>query len=172
MIDISAIDKYLDEPDSFMKNFVPHEISNVGLFNVIEYDFNKLDVSRTSANGIRPMQTIAYPYRRTITELVYIINNYVSIDERDAIFTRLLELHDKNIEYEKVNPPVWYGTEKERRKYEQTYEKKSSSPKPKRAKQQKIEFAEEHKEPTAAEKKLAARVAKINALSFKIKPQN
>ena len=31
MIDLSPIKKYIDEPDSFMTNFVPHEIQSVGL---------------------------------------------------------------------------------------------------------------------------------------------
>ena len=119
------------------------------------------------------MQTIDYPYRHTITETVFTIKNYVEENKQDEYFERLLKRHNDNLEYEQTNPPIWYGTEKDRRKYEKQYgSNNSSKSKRKRAKQQDIDFPDMPKKQTAAEKKLAARVAKINALSFKIKPQN
>ena len=94
-------------------------------------------------------------------------------DKQDEYFERLLKRHSDNLEYEQTNPPIWYGTEKDRRKYEKQYSGSySSKSKRKRAKQQDINFSDMPKKQTVAEKKLAARVAKINALSFKIKPQN
>ena len=173
MIDLSAIKKYIDEPDSFMTKFVPHEIQSVGLDSFLEYNFYSLDCTRICKDGLRPMQTIDYPYRRAITETVFTIKNYVEEDKQDEYFKRLLKRHSDNLEYEQTNPPIWYGTEKDRRKYEKQYsDSYSSKPKRKRAKQQDIYFPDMPKKQTAAEKKLAARVAKINALNFKIKPQN
>ena len=173
MIDLSPIQKYIDEPDSFMTNFVPHEIQSVGLDSFLEYNFNSLDCTRVCKDGLRPMQTIGYPYRHTITETVFIIKNYVEEDKQDEYFEKLFKRHSDNLEYEQTNPPIWYGTEKDRRKYEKQYNSSDSSKsKRKRAKQQDIDFPDMPKKQTAAEKKLAARVAKINALSFKIKPQN
>ena len=173
MIDLSPIKAYIDEPDSFMLDFVPHEIESVGLEKFLEYNFNILDCTRVTKNGLRPMQTIGCPYRRTITETILIIKNYIEEDKQDVYFERLLKRHNNNLEYEQTNPPIWYGTEKDRRKYEKQYDgNDGSKPKRKRVKQQDIDLKDIPKKQTVAEKKLAARVAKINALSFKIKPQN
>lgn len=173
MIDLSSIQKYIDEPDSFMISFILHEIKNVGFYSFLEHNFHSLDCTRICKDGLRPMQTIGYPYRHTITKIVFTIKNYVEEDKQDEYFERLLKLHNDNLEYEQTNPPIWYGTEKDRRKYEKQYSNSNSSkPKRKRAKQHDIDFPDMPKKQTAAEKKLAARVAKINALSFKIKPQN
>ena len=173
MIDLSPIQKYIDEPDSFMTSFVQHEIQSVGLDSFLEYNFHSLDCTRVCKDGLRPMQTIGYPYRHTITETVFTIKNYVEEDKQDEYFERLLKRHSDNLKYEQTNPPIWYGNEKDRRKYEKQYcGNDSSKPKRKRAKQQDIDFPDMPKKQTTAEKKLAARVAKINALSFKIKPQN
>ena len=173
MIDLSPIQKYIDEPDSFMTSFVPHEIQSIGLDSFLKYNFHSLDCTRVCKDGLRPMQTIGYPYRHTITETVFTIKNYVEEDKQDEYFERLLKRHSDNLEYEQTNPPIWYGTEKDRRKYEKQYSgSDSSKSKRKRTKQQDIDFSDMPKKQTVAEKKLAARVAKINALSFKIKPQN
>ena len=173
MIDLSPIQKYIDEPDSFMISFVPYEIQRVGLEEFLEYNFNNLDCTRICKDGLRPMQTIGYPYRKLITEIVFTIKNYVEEDKQDEYFERLLKRHSDNLEYEQTNPPIWYGTEKDRRKYEKQYGGSDSSKlKRKCAKQQDIDSSDMPKKQTVAEKKLAARVAKINALSFKIKPQN
>ena len=67
MIDLSPIQKYIDEPDSFMTRFVPREIQSVGLDSFLEHNFRSLDCTRICKDGLRPMQTIDYPYRRTIT---------------------------------------------------------------------------------------------------------
>ena len=173
MIDLSPIQKYIDEPDSFMTSFILHEIKSVGLDLFLEHNFHILDCTRVYKDGLRPMQTIGYPYRHTITETVFAIKNYVEEDKQDEYFERLLKRHNDNLEYEQTNPPIWYGTEKDRRKYEKQYcGSDSSKPKRKCAKQQDIDSSDIPKKQTVAEKKLAARVAKINALSFKIKPQN
>ena len=173
MIDLSPIQNYIDEPDSFMIDFVPQEIQSVGLESFLEYKFLTLDCTRVCEDGLRPSQTIGYPYRYDITETVYTIKNYVDIDKQDEYFERLLKRHNDNLEYEKINPPIWYGTEKDRCKYEKQYDGNySSKSKRKHVKQQDINFSDIPKKQTVAEKKLAARVAKINALSFKIKPQN
>lgn len=173
MIDLSPIQKYIDEPDSFMISFVPYEIKRVGLDSFLNYIFNDLDCTRVTKEGLRLMQTIGYPYRDTITKIIFTIENYVEENKQDEYFEKLLKCHSDNLEYEKINPPIWYGTKEDRIKYEKQYGgSDSSKPKRKRAKQQDINFPDMPKKQTAAEKKLAAKVAKINALSFKIKPQN
>ena len=173
MIDLSPIQKYIDEPDSFMTSFVQHEIQSVGVDSFLKHNFHSLDCTRICDDGLRPMQTICYPYRRTITEIVFTIKNYVEKDKQDEYFEKLLKCHSDNLEYEQTNPPIWYGTEKDRRKYEKQYENKDSTKsKIKRTKQQNIDFPDTSKRQTIAEKKLAAKIIKLNSLSFKIKPQN
>ena len=173
MFDLSSIKKYIDEPDSFMINFIPHEIQSVGLDSFLEYNFRNLDCTRVYKDGLRPMQTIGHPYRHIITQIIFIIKNYIEEDKQDEYFERLIKQHRDNLEYEKTNPPIWYGTEKDRRKYERQYENKDSTkPKLKRTKQQNIDSSDKPKRQTVAEKKLAAKVIKLNSLSFKIKPKN
>ena len=172
MIDLSPIKKYIDEPDSFMIDFVPHEIQSVGLDSFLEYNFRNLDCTRVCKDGLRPMQTIGHPYRHIITQIIFIIKNYVEEDKQAECLERLLKQHRDNLEYEQVNPPIWYGSEKDHRKYEKQYENKDSTKsKIKHTNQQNIDFSDTSKRQTAAEKKLAAKVIKLNSLSFKIKPQ-
>ena len=92
MIDLSPIKAYIDEPDSFMLDFVPHEIESVGLEKFLEYNFNILDCTRVTKNGLRPMQTIGCPYRRTITETILIIKNYI---ENSGVVKAFTEDSDK-----------------------------------------------------------------------------
>ena len=94
-------------------------------------------------------------------DTLLLLYNYIEKDKQDEYLTNLLELHNKNVEYEQLNPPIWYGGDKAKRKFEK--EHKVKAPREKKPKA---------KGPSAAERKLAAKVAKINALSFKIKPQN
>lgn len=167
MIDLSPIKKYIIEPDSFMINFVQHEIKHVGLNSFLEYSFRNLDCSRIMKNGFRPMQTIGYPYIHIISEIIFTIKNYIEKDKQDYYFEKLIILHNKNLEYEKINPPVLYGG----KKYE-IDNKDNNKSKTKSKKQKDVNNSDKPKKQTSAEKKLATKVAKINALSFKIKPQN
>lgn len=161
MLDITPIKQYLEEPTTFIESFVKNEIEHIGLDEYITDCLERLDCTRETVNGFRPMQTIGYPYMRELTELFYAIDNFIDTEEnKDVIIAKVLKQHQLNLEFEAINPPVWYGGEKAKRKFEKTYRKDTSS-KPK-----------EHKPkgPTAAEKRLAAKVAKINSLSIKIKP--
>ena len=163
---------YLIELDKSDINILNQEVVEKGVEGYLSLLLVYLDCSRI-INNMRMMQTIGYPYRRTITETIFTIKNYVEENKQDEYFERLLKRHSDNLEYEQTNPPIWYGTEKDRRKYEKQYGgNNSSKPKRKRTKQQDVDFPDIPKKQTAAEKKLAARVAKINALSFKIKPKN
>lgn len=159
MVDLTVLNDYVIELDKHKIEFVANEIETIGLSIFLEYDFKLLDCSRVGKSGNRLMQTIGYTYRYIISETIHIIDNYVEDNEKDDYKIRLLQIHNSNIEYEKTNPPVWYGGEKAKRKFEKDYKTKS-----------KRERKTKEKGPSVSEKKLAARVAKINALSFKIKP--
>ena len=161
MVDLTPIEKYLEEPDNFMINYVPHEIKRLGLDKFLQYSIDSINASKVWPNGLRPIQTNTYIYVRAITELVYTINNYVEEKDKDKWFEKLLTQHSFNIEYEKTNPPIFYGGEKAERKFKQLRNKVSSEHKKPRKR--------ENNEPTAAEKKLAAKVFKINSLNIKLK---
>lgn len=165
MIDLSPIKAYIDEPDSFMLDFVPHEIESVGLEKFLEYNFNILDCTRITKSGLRPMQTIGCTYRRTITETVFIINNYIEKDKQDDYLERLVKRHNDNIEYEKINPPIIYSKDKNKSKNEKQTKTKIKT-------KDKQDNKDKPKKQTAAEQKLINKLNKINVLSFKIKPQN
>lgn len=171
MIDLTPIKAYYEEPSTFTVNFVRNQLTNKGLESLIEYDFRSIDCTRVSDNGLRMMQTIGSPYVENITELVHIISTYIEDDKQDEYYSRLLDIHNRNLEYEKENPPVWYGGDKAKRQYEKEHSDKSTT-KQRKPKQQRIDFQDESKKPTAAERKLAAKVAKISKLNFNIKPIN
>ena len=101
MIDLSPIKAYIDEPDSFMLDFVPHEIESVGLEKFLEYNFNILDCTRITKSGLRPMQTIGYPYRVYISRYVYILDNILNKDNYNEYVNKLISLHLKNLDFEK-----------------------------------------------------------------------
>lgn len=160
MINIDILKQYIEEPDKFMISYVPHEITRLGLDKFLDISIKSLDASKIWVDGLRPIQTTSYIYVRAITEIVYTINTYVESEEdKDKWFTQLLAQHNVNIEYEQTNPPVFYGGEKAEKKYKKS---KAAISKPKKEK--------EHKE-TAAERKLAVKVLKINALSINFLPK-
>lgn len=171
MIDLSSIKQYIEEPNIFIINNTKNRYEKGIINSLLEYDLRSLDCTRITNNGLRNMQTIGAPYSLLITEVVHIIDNYISDEDKDEYYTRLIALHNHNLEFEAINPPVWYGGEKAKREYEKS-RKSSSNTKQKRPRQQRLDFDNKEKQPTAAERKLAAKVAKISKLNFNIKPIN
>lgn len=157
MVDISSLNKYIEIPDNFMIDYIPHEIKRLGLDRFLDLSISSLDSSKVWPDGLRPIQTISYIYVRAITEIIYTINTYVKEENRDEWFVKLLTRHNANIEYEKEHPPVDYDVDKPKAKSKSGTTKQSTPRKRKKD------------EPTAAELKLAARVAKINALKINLK---
>lgn len=169
MVDISSLDKYIDKSDTDISRFIDSEIRSVGLNRYLDYQFRRLNCSNVYPYGLRAIQTIDYPYRRNITETIYIIQHYVEECKRDEYLIKLLRLHEANLKYEQLNPPIVYKQKitksNDKVKNNDTIEnilkhtrKKSTATKEKVSKQ------------TAAERKLAAKVAKLNNLSLVIKP--
>lgn len=162
MVDISPLKKYIETPDNFMKDYIPHEINRLGLDKFLHLSISSLDASKVSAEGLRPIQTISYIYVRAITEIVYTIDKYVSEEDKDDWLTKLLIQHNANIEFEKTNPPIDYdeGKKKDKHKAKTKSSSKSGTKSPRRRDESK---------PTNAEIKLANHVAKLNMLKLKIK---
>ena len=158
MVNISSLDKYLETPDNFMINYIPHEIKRLGLDKFLHISIAALDASKVWEDGLRPIQTISYIYVRAITEIVYTINTYVTDEkDKDIWFNNLLIQHTNNLEYEKEHPPVDYDAGKPKPKSKSGTTKQST---PRRREKDK---------PTVAEIKLANHVAKLNMLNIKLK---
>ena len=158
MIDLTPIEKYIETPDAFMIDYIPHEIKRLGLDKFLHISIAALDASKVWDDGLRPIQTTSYIYVRAITEIVHTINNYVENEaDKDIWFKNLITQHEANIQYEKEHPPVDYEVKTIKR----IVKTKSANKNPRRRDENK---------PTAAERKLAAKIGKINSLTFKIKP--
>lgn len=157
MVDLSPLQRYIEKPDNFMTNYIPHEINRLGLDRFLHISIAALDSSKVWEDGLRPIQTISYIYVRAITEIVYTINTYVEEADRDVWFNNLLTQHAANLEYEKEHPPVDYDAGKPKAKSKSGTTKQSA---PRRREKDK---------PTVAETKLANKVAKLNLLKFNIK---
>ena len=168
MIDLSPIQKYIDEPDSFMTSFILHEIKSVGLDCYLDYQFRRLNCANIYPNGMRAIQTIDHSYKINITETVYIIQNYIEECKRDEYFIKLLMLHQNNLEYEKQNPPIVYK-QKVTKSKTKTKNNDVTEDKPKCTRKKSTTTKEKVPKQSAAERKLAAKVAKLNTLSFNIK---
>lgn len=169
MVDISSLDKYIDKSDTDITCFIDSEIKSVGLDCYLDYQFRRLNCANVYPNGLRAIQTIDYPYRKNITETIYIIQHYVEECKRDEYLIRLLRLHEDNLEYEQLNPPIVYKQKitksKDKIKSDDTIEDK-----PKHIRKKSNATEKKVSKQTVAERKLAAKVAKLNNLSLVIKP--
>lgn len=161
MIDIKPLKKYLEPIDSFLKDVVQDHIDRRGIDRFFDYMFTALDCSRYSADGMRLNQTVGNVYSNDITKLVYAIETYISDEEKDSYYEKLLTIHNANLEFEILNPPVIYETKQKRK----TTTKR-------KIKQQELNIPDAPKKQTAAERKLAAKAIKLNALSLSFKPKS
>lgn len=161
MIDIKPLKKYLEPVDSFLRDVVRQHIDRSGIDGFFDYMFTTMDCSRYSPDGMRLNQTVGYIYKNDITKLVYAIETYISDDKKDKYYEKLLTIHNANLEFEILHPPVIYE-EKQKRK----------TPTKRKVKQQELDIPGAPKKQTAAERKLAAKVIKLNALSLSFKPKS
>lgn len=160
MIDIKSLKKYLEPIDSFLKDVVQQHIDRTGIDRFFDYMFTTIDCSRYSADGMRLNQTVGNVYKNDITKLVYAIETYTSDEEKDSYYEKLLTIHNANLEFEILNPPIIY---KEKQKRQTTTKRK--------LKQQELDIPGAPKKQTAAERKLAAKAIKLSALSLSLKPK-
>lgn len=153
MIDITELDDYKEkELSSFFIGFVEHEVQRYGTDLVYSNYLKEADCSRTSADGLRLMQTNGFRYSHLIAEIIYFIQAYCKDDE-DIKLQELLDLHHRNLEFEKENPPVVFKNNKV---------KSQNKTKTKSAKKDNTE--------SAAVRKLAIKAGKLSKLSFSFKP--
>lgn len=107
---LKDLDKYIIELDRFDISLISVELPEKGIDKFLSQIFVYLDCSRIIQN-MRMMQTIGYPYKREISRYLYLVNMIEDEDKRNTYINNLLDLHAKNLEYEKENPPIIYDKE-------------------------------------------------------------
>lgn len=164
MVDISCLEEYIiDLVDKYYKS-AEDDMNRLGLDEYINTNLNYLDCTRICSNGQRAMQTIGYVYAKNISQLVHIISNFSEDEKQDELFTKLLKRHNLNLEFEKTTPPEWYTKDGE-----QKFNKlKTKEDKPKKERKKRESKTPRKKGPSAAERRLAAKAAKINSLSINL----
>lgn len=141
--------------------------NNIQKFNSFDEWFNNeikwIDCTKVGKDGMRYNQTINFNYNKELTEIMYCIEHTDNIN-KDEYYEKLLKQHEINLQYEKINPPIIYGNRRQKSAIKKRVENQ-------KIKQSKLEL--DNKE-SAAERKLKAKAAKLNNLSFNIniKPIN
>lgn len=116
-MDLEKLNKYMTFLDDNDKQLIDKRVAEKGIEGYLNQQLIYLDCSRI-INGMRMMQTIGYPYQREISSYYYVLAHYFGGDdeESDKMYNywqdKLLERHQANLEYEKSNPPTWYGGKK------------------------------------------------------------
>ena len=152
---------YLDDSD---REIIDKRVAEKGIEGYLNQQLIYLDCSRI-IQGMRMMQTIGYPYQREISSYLYALEGFQ--DDPDYCkywINKLLKRHQANLEYEKENPPVWYGGKKAKDKWDKEHGKH-----PRRKKVVEDTIPGMGKEISNKErlKKLSAQ---FGNLTFKIKP--
>ena len=152
----------LDDSDHKMIN---QRVAEKGIEGYLNQQLVYLDCSRI-INNIRIMQTIGYPYQREISSYLYALETYLKEDEEkyDYYCVILADRHLANLEYEKENPPIWYGGKKAKDKWDKEHGK---HPRRKKVVEQTLPGMGKEISNKERLKKLSAQ---FGNLTFKIKP--
>ena len=160
----------LDDSDHKM---IDQRVAEKGIEGYLNQQLVYLDCSRI-IQGMRMMQTIGYPYQREISSYLYALENqvnFLTVKDSDVSkfnkqewIDKLLKRHQANLEYEKENPPIWYGGKKAKDKWDKEHPKH-----PRRKKYTESTIPGMGKEISNKEK-LKKLSAQFGNLTFKIKP--
>lgn len=156
---------YITSLDDSDRDMIDQRVAEKGIEGYLNQQLIYLDCSRI-LQGMRMMQTIGYPYQREISSYLYALETVAGNDfdfDKEWI-NKLLERHQANLEYEKENPPIWYGGKKAKDKWDKEHGKH-----PRRKKSIEGTLPGMGKEISNKErlKKLSAQ---FGNLTFKIKP--
>jgi hypothetical protein len=156
---------YITSLDDSDHKMIDQRVAEKGIEGYLNQQLVYLDCSRI-IQGMRMMQTIGYPYQREISSYIYALETVAGNDfdfDKEWI-NKLLERHQANLEYEKENPPIWYGGKKAKDKWDKEHGKH-----PRRKKSIEGTIPGMGKEISNKErlKKLSAQ---FGNLTFKIKP--
>ena len=156
---------YITSLDDSDHKMIDQRVAEKGIEGYLNQQLVYLDCSRI-IQGMRMMQTIGYPYQREISSYIYALETVAGNDfdfDKEWI-NKLLERHQANLEYEKENPPIWYGGKKAKDKWDKEHGKH-----PRRKKSIEGTIPGMGKEISNKEK-LKKLSAQFGNLTFKIKP--
>lgn len=154
---LEELNDYIIPLDNTITSMIDSNVAEKGIENYLSQQLVYLDCSRIYKSGLRAMQTIGYPYRKEISSYFYVLDK---IPNKDEWLDKLLERHHANLEYEKENPPVWYGGKKAKAKWD----KDNPSKLPRKRKYKEQTIAGFGKEISASErlKRLSANFGNLN----------
>ena len=110
---IKGYEEKLDDRDIRYINYV---IDKSTMADAIESYIKDLDCTIIYPDGSRPRQTINYGYRITLSSIEYILDKLYLvlehhpekaqsyIDYRNSIIKRIIDIHEKNLNFERRNP--------------------------------------------------------------------
>lgn len=151
---LNQLENYFVDLDDITINYIESELKNYEYAEYLDKLLGYLDCTRTWANGLRPMQTVDFTYRRELSKYLYVLN-LIDEESKDDYIVKLLDRHNANIEYEKDIKPIIYDP----KKYKKSQRKKKSKDK--------------EDKPSAKIVKAAAKIKKLGMLKFKaIKNEN
>ena len=156
---------YITSLDDSDHRMIDQKVAEKGIEGYLNQQLVYLDCSRI-IQGMRMMQTIGYPYQREISSYIYALETVAGNDfdfDKEWI-DKLLKRHQANLEYEKENPPIWYGGKKAKDKWDKEHGKH-----PRRKKSIEGTLPGMGKEISNKEK-LKKLSAQFGNLTFKIKP--
>ena len=164
-MELTELRDYITSLDDSDHKMIDQRVAEKGIEGYLNQQLVYLDCSRI-IQGMRMMQTIGYPYQREISSYLYALETVAGNDfnfDKEWI-NKLLERHQANLEYEKENPPIWYGGKKAKDKWDKEHGKH-----PRRKKSIEGTLPGMGKEISNKErlKKLSAQ---FGNLTFKIKP--
>ena len=164
-MELTELRDYITTLDDADHRMINQRVAEKGVEGYLNQQLVYLDCSRV-IQGMRMMQTIGYPYQREISSYLYALETVAGNDfdfDKEWI-NKLLERHQANLEYEKENPPIWYGGKKAKDKWDKEHDKH-----PRRKKYSENTIHGMGKEISNKErlKKLSAQ---FGNLTFKIKP--
>lgn len=141
-----VLSKYLIPLDDFHKTQVDNRVKDYGKDYAWERHLEWLDCSRKFPDGSRVLQTNSHVYSSELAQTLYLIDTYFA-DDKEERYECILKLHDANIQFEVLEPPVLVP------------KRKQSNPRRKKD------------APSSAELKAKAKAMKIGALKFNIKKE-
>lgn len=103
--------------DSIDKRILLHNIKTKGIYNCIERILHDLDVTRKLPDGTRIIQTIDFPFKKLIKDIIFCFsygleNNLLTDEDVQNYYYKWILINNNNIEYEKENPPIIYKKKK------------------------------------------------------------
>lgn len=114
------IDGYDEKLDNTYIRYINYILEEKGPSDAIEHYIKDLDCTTVYEDGSRPRQTIDYGYRITLSSIEYILDKlYLSIesnpekaqsyiDYRKSIIDKVINAHEKNINFEREFPVRYY----------------------------------------------------------------